>query len=278
MTLYCRTCVGLLASALASIAPSAPASQNPPQPRYKITIDRTFAAVNYRSHGSARVDFRGTTLAFQAVGEARVIGQRGAIRIDVHFDKLSPASDIGPECLTYVLWAISPEGRVRNLGEVVLKGREGRLTVTTSLQTFAMMLTAEPYFAVSMPSDLVVAQNVFRRDSLGSQIPIEAKCELLHGDYTKADLQHVNINSKIPLDLYQARNAVQIAKSAGADRYSPDSLAKSKNALQKAERYQSRKDDNRRLVIATARKAVRAAEDARVIAGRRSAEELALTH
>ena len=95
------------------------------------------------------------------------------------------------------------------------------MKVTTSLPTFGMMLTAEPYFAVSMPSDRVVAENVFRRDSVGSTMPIDAKCELLHGDYTKAGIQHLNINSKIPLDVYQARNVVQIAKSAGADRYSP---------------------------------------------------------
>lgn len=267
--------MGILASVLAS---SAPVPQDPPRLRCKITNKRAFAALDYRSHGSARVEFRGTTLAFQAFGEARVIAQRGMIRINVHFDDLSPAADVGRDCLTYVLWAVSPEGQARNLGEVVLNGRESRLKVTTSLQVFGMMLTAEPYFAVSIPSDRVVAENVFQRDPFGSTMPIEANVALLHGDYFKAGLRHVNIDSKIPLALYQARNAVQIAKSAGAERYSPDSLAKSENALQQAERYQLRRDDNRKLVITSARKAVQAAEDARVVAWQRSAEEPALTH
>jgi len=209
------------------------------------------------------------------MGEARVTSRRGAIWIDAHFESLAPASDLGPEFLTYVLWAISPEGRARNLGEVVLKDRESRLKVSTSLQSFGMMLTAEPYFAVSIPSEVVVMENALRRDTQGSTVPIDAKFELLQrGDYTKAGLQQFNISPKVPLDLYQARNAVQIAKSAGADRYSADSLVKSTNALQKAESYESH--DNRRLVISSAREAVQAAEDARVIAVRRAEEEFAL--
>ena len=276
MTFDCRFYVWFFASILAPLGFSAPAPQGPAAPLSRITIERTIPAVNYRPNSSTRVDLRGTALAFLAMGDARVTARRGAIWIDAHFESLFPASDLGPEFLTYVLWAISPEGRTRNLGEVVLKDRESRLKVSTSLQSFGLMLTAEPYFAVSMPSDVVVMENVLRRDTQGSRMPINAKFELLQrGDYTKAGLQHFNMSPKIPLDLYQARIAVQIAKSAGADRYSADSLVKSTNALQKAESYQSH--DNRRLVISSAREAVQAAEDARVIAVRRAEEELALT-
>lgn len=277
MTFEYRVGLGFLATVVAPLLCSAPVPQGQAEPLYRITIERTIPAVNYRPNGSTRIDFRGTALAFQAAGDARVRVQRGATRIEAHFDKLPPASDFGPEFLTYVLWAISPEGRARNLGEVVLDGRESRLKVTTSLQSFGMMLTAEPYFAVSIPSDLVVMENVLREDTLGSTTPIDAKFELLQrGDYAKAGLKHINISPKVPLDLYQARNAVQIAKSAGAERYSADSLVKSTNALQNAESYQARKG-NRKMVISFAREAVQAAEDARMIAGRRATEELART-
>jgi hypothetical protein len=239
VTFEFRTYVWFFASVVAPLGFAAPALQGQAKPLYKITIERTIPVVNYRPYSSTHVDLRGTTLAFQAMGDARVTSRRGAIWIDAHFESLSPASDLGPEFLTYVLWAVSPEGRAKNVGEVVLKNRESRLKVSTSLQSFGMLLTAEPYFAVSIPSDVVVMENVLRRDTLGSTMPINAKFELLQrGDYTKAGLQHFNMSPKVPLDLYQARNAVQIAKSAGADRYSADSFVKSTNALQKAERYQ----------------------------------------
>jgi len=276
MTFDLRTRAWFFASIVTPLGLSAPPPQGPAEPLYKITIKRTIPAVNYRPNSSTRIDLRGTALAFQAMGDARVASRRGTIWIDAHFESLAPASDLGPEFLTYVLWAISPEGRARNLGEVVLKDRESRLKVSTSLQSFGMMLTAEPYFAVSIPSEVVVMENVLRRDTQSSTVPIDAKFELLQrGDYSKAGLQQFNIGPKAPLDLYQARNAVQIAKSAGADRYSADSLVKSTNALQKAEIYQSH--ENRRLVISSAREAVQAAEDARVIAVRRAEEQFALT-
>lgn len=267
----------LIVSCAASLAFSAPIPQEGPAPLYRITIERSIQAVSYRPNGSTNVDFKGTALAFESKGRANVATQRGVVRIEARFEKLPPASSFGPEFLTYVLWAISPEGRPRNMGEVVLKNQKGQLKATTSLQTFGMMLTAEPYFAVSVPSDVVVMENVVREDTLGATTPIDAKIELLQrGDYAKAGLQPVTVNPKVPLDLYQARNAVQVAKSAGAERYSADSLVKATRALQNAEGYQSRqKGDQRKLVVMTAREAVQAAEDARVIATRRAAEELA---
>jgi len=253
---------------------AAPPPQGQPTPLYRITIERTVQAVNYRPTGATYIDFQGTPLAPGPKGIARVSTERGAVKIDAKFENLSPPATFGPEFLTYVLWAITPEGRARNLGEIVLNGHKSQAKVTTSLQAFGMIITAEPYFAVSVPSDVVVVENVLRKNTRGSTATIDAKSEFLQrGDYEKAGLRPTTLNPKVPLDLYQARNAVQVAKSAEAEQYSADSLAKAETALLNAESFQSKGE--RKLVITFARQAVQAAEDARLIATQRSAEELA---
>src|SRR5207244_8637170 len=139
---------------------------------------------------------------------------------EVEFDDLQPATRFGPEYLTYVMWAITPEGRPTNLGEVILNGTKSRLNVTTELQAFGLIVTAEPYFAVSQPSDVVVMENFARKDTVGKIEEIDAKYELLQrGQYTvnvpPADLKPIQLDKEIPLDLYEAQNAVRIARWAG---------------------------------------------------------------
>src|SRR5690606_17412939 len=121
-------------------------------------------AINYRPRrGNTRVDFTGTDLMPRAGGRAEVSGQEGIIKIEVRLDDLDPPSRFGPEYLTYVLWAVTPEGRATNLGEVQFDGRgRASLDVTTELQAFGLILTAEPYFAVTEPSDVVVMENQVR--------------------------------------------------------------------------------------------------------------------
>ncbi len=121
-------------------------------PIYKVTVvARTTKAINYRHRsGATKVDFRGTALMPQARGEAKVDSKQGRIEIDAKFDRLAPATQFGPEYLTYVLWAVTPEGRATNLGEVLLKGDGSKLDVTTDLQAFGLIVTAEPYFAVTI--------------------------------------------------------------------------------------------------------------------------------
>src|SRR5439155_18814522 len=159
-------------------------------PIYKITInvvERQTTAVNYRHRGgSTRLDFRGTPLLPAAHGEAEVEGRKGYIEIKAELKDLQPASRFGPEYLTYVLWAITPEGRPVNLGEVLLDGNNtGKLDVTTDLQAFGMIVTAEPYFAVTQPSDAVVMENFVRPDTKGLVEQVNAKFELLkRGLYT----------------------------------------------------------------------------------------------
>src|SRR5512146_1208816 len=193
-------------------------------PVYKVTVvSRSIEAVNYRQlSGSTKVDFRGTSLTPQAGGEAKIEGKRGKINIDAKFDHLKKANSFGPEYLTYVLWAITPEGRPSNLGEVI-PNDDGKasLHVTTDLQAFGLILTAEPYFAVTQPSDLVVAENVVRPDTKGVEEPINARYELLsHGVYaaTNQPIRDMvyGVDKKTPLELFEARNAVRIARAAQA--------------------------------------------------------------
>ena len=248
-------------------------------PVYRITVvGRTTKAINYRHRsGATKIDFRGTPLLPAARGEAKVESKQGYIEIEVEFDNLQPASKFGPEFLTYVMWAITPEGRATNLGEILLNGTKSKLNVTTELQAFGLVVTAEPYFAVTQPSDAVVMENVVRRDTLGKIEEIDAQYELLQrGQYTlNVDLSRVQplaADPRVPLELYQARNAVRIARWTGADRYAAETFAKAERLLESAENYQNRKA-GRRPVSMTAREAAQTAEDARIIALRRQEEE-----
>src|SRR5215210_9297683 len=173
------------ASLLLAQAPNStqnrPAAQNQTvtlesQPLYRITVvSRSTKAINYRHRGGAtKIDFRGTELMPQSRGEAKVESKQGYIEIEVEFDDIhKPASQFGPEYLTYVMWAISPEGRATNLGEILLNGSESKLNVTTELQAFGLIVTAEPYFAVTQPSDVVVMENVVRSDTRGAVEAVE---------------------------------------------------------------------------------------------------------
>ncbi len=179
----------------------------------------------------------------------------------------------GAEYLTYVLWAITPEGRTSNLGEILLNGSSGKLNVTTELQVFGLAVTAEPYFAVSMPSNLVVMENVVRKDTKGKIEEMDAKYELLQrGQYERlANPLALKMDSKMPLELYEARNAVQIARATGADRFASETFSKAENSLKQAEAYQARKA-GRKPVTMAAREAVQTAEDSRAIAVKRQEE------
>ncbi len=248
-------------------------------PIYRVTVvERTTKAISYRHRsGATKIDFRGTPLLPGSRGEAKVESKQGYIEIEVEFDDLQPANKNGAEYLTYVLWAITPEGRTSNLGEILLNGTKSKLNVTTELQVFALMVTAEPYYAVNRPSDLIVMENVVRKDTIGKIEEIEAKYELLQrGQYERlANPLALKFDTKQPLELYEARNAVQIARSMGADRYATDTFQKAEKSLAQAEAYQAR-NAGKKPVTMTARAAVQTAEDARAIAVKRQ-EEDALT-
>jgi outer membrane protein OmpA-like peptidoglycan-associated protein len=256
--------------------PSDAVLQAETMPVFRATgIARTAKAINYRHRsGATKIDFAGTSLMPKARGEAKVESKQGYIEIEVEFDDLTPANKNGAEYLTYVLWAISPEGRTANLGEVLLNGTKSKLNVTTELQAFGLVVTAEPYFSVSRPSDLVVMENVVRADTRGKIEEIDAKYELLkRGEYSAlANPLTLNLDPRVPLELYEARNAVQIAKAMGADRYASETFEKAEKSLNQAEAYQARKAGNKPVTM-TARQAVQTAEDARLIAVQRQEEE-----
>ncbi len=250
------------------------------QPIYRVTVvSRTAKAINYRHRsGATKVDFAGTALMPLAKGEAKVESKKGYLEVEVEFDKMNPAQKYGPEYLTYVLWAITPEGRAQNLGEILLDSQNrGKLNISTEFQVFGMIVTAEPYFAVSQPSDVVVMENIVRGDTLGKVELIDAKYELLkRGSYVfKADQSAIRSMpadpSQTPLYLWEARNAVQIARWAGADKYAADSFTKAENALKQAEDYKARKQEKPSNMIA--REAVQTAEDSRLIALERQEQE-----
>jgi len=210
-----------------------------------------------------------------ARGEAKVDSQMGSTKIETTLDRLSPANQFGPEYMTFVLWGITPEGRATNLGEVVLDGNHSKLLSTTELQTFGLIVTAEPYFAVTQPSDVVVAENFIRNDTAGTIEQVNAKYELLQrGQYVmnRAQYQPVKVNPKGPLQLAEAENAVEIARLAGADKYAADTFQKAMVDLQNAQGFLNH-SKNRKESETNAREAVQMAEDARIITIRKIQEE-----
>ncbi len=255
-----------------------PAEAGQPVPIFRINVvSRTVAAVNYHHRtGTTNIDFRGTELMPAARGDARVASQMGSTKIETSLSHMSPPSQFGPEYMTYVLWAISPEGRAVNLGEVVLEGDHARLLSTSDLQTFGLIaVTAEPYFAVTEPSDVVVAENFIRTDTTGTFEQVNAKYELFQrGQYVmnRAQYQAVRLNPKGPLQLSEAENAIEIARLAGADHYAADTFQKATLDLQNAEDLYNH-GRNRKEAETDAREAAQMAEDARIITFRKMREE-----
>jgi outer membrane protein OmpA-like peptidoglycan-associated protein len=268
------------------LSAQSPQAGNPPQewvqhkqgtsmPIYRVVVtERTMKAINYQHRsGATMIGFSGTSLLPDAHGEAKVESKKGYIEIEVEFDKLQPATMHGTEYLTYVLWAITPEGRTSNLGEILLNGSSGKLNVTTELQVFGLAVTAEPYFAVSRPSNLVVMENVVRKDTKGKIEEMDAKYELLQrGEYKRLmNPLALKMESRMPLELYEARNAVEIARATGASQFASETFLKAENSLKQAEAYQARKA-GRKPVTMAAREAVQTAEDSRAIAVTRQEE------
>src|SRR4029078_7648489 len=190
-------------------------------PTFRVTvISRSIQAVNYKHRGGAtKLDFAGTDLMPAANGQAKVESKKGYIEIEVEFGNLQSPTTFGGEYLTYILWAISPEGRAVNLGEVLVgNDHRSKLDVTTDLQAFALIVTAEPYYAVRQPSNVVVIENVIREDTKGTVAAMNAKYELMErGGYIHPGYKFdpVVLNTNLPLEFFEARNAVRIAESEG---------------------------------------------------------------
>jgi len=260
---------------------SSPAAAAETTPVYHLdVVSRTIRAVNYRHRkGTTKIDFRGTALMADARGEADVTPNTGATRINLRFNRLSNPAQFGPEYLTFVLWAITPEGRAERLGEVTLRDpadRSAQLYATTDLQSFGMIVTAEPYFSVSQPSDVVVMENFQRADTTGTMEDVDAKYALLkRGQYVanikSSQLSASTADLRTPLQLREAREAIAIAVAQGADRYAADTMQKANIGLTNAEGYY--KSKNVKLLETEAREATQMAEDARRITIQKQADE-----
>ena len=260
----------LVASSVAGLGQSAAPATAP--------VHRTTKAVNYRLRGdTVKVDFHGTELMQNASGEAKVTGKKSSVEIDAKFEGLDDPTKFGLEYLSLVLWAVSPEGRAVNLGELVVDHNGSRVKAITDMQTFGMIVTAEPYFAVNQPGNMVVMENIVGATTVGRQENIEARYELLgRGTYsatnTKIQDAIFGIDRKTPRVLFEARNAVRIANLAVADKYAPSILASATQQLRKAEEAYVQKRD-KSTIETLARETVSTAEEARVMAVKQRAEE-----
>jgi hypothetical protein len=279
---------------LALFATAVLAAQSPPAetsevvepaggvPIYNVNVvARTTKAINYNHRsGPTKIGFAGTVLLPGATGEARIESKKGAVQVKAEFKNLEPPTRFGRQYLTYVLWAITPEGRPRNLGEILTNHNyKGELETSSEVQAFALVVTAEPYYAVTEPSDVVVMENVVLPETIGKVQTVDAKFELLkRGSYTydksKADAlqpegKKISVDRyEALLEVYQAKNAVQLAKVQGADKHAPDSIRMAEQLLREAEAQYAAKQKSK-VVVATARQATQTAEDARLISMRK---------
>jgi outer membrane protein OmpA-like peptidoglycan-associated protein len=248
-------------------------------PTFHVTVvSRNVQAVNYKHRGGAtKLDFAGTDLMPAANGQAKVESKKGYIEIEVEFGNLQNPMTFGNEYLTYILWAISPEGRAVNLGEVLVgDNHRSKLDVTTDLQAFALVVTAEPYYAVRQPSNVVVLENIIREDTKGTTEAMNTKYELMErGGYipTGYKFDPVVLNTKLPLEFFEARNALRIAQSEGAETYANDSYQHAVRLMNKVDEDATQKHIDKKPMIAVAREAVQTAEDARAITVKKIAQE-----
>jgi hypothetical protein len=266
-----------------------PALLRAQEPIFRVTVlEKTMPAVNY-GHRSlpTKIDFRGTVLYPEAAGRADVEAKAGLVEIDAKFSGLGTPARFGREYLTYVLWAVTPDGRAQALGELVTNsGDKSKLRATTRLQTFGLMVTAEPHYAVTHPSGVVVLQNAVRPDTVGTVEQVTAKYELLPRESVTLDLEDARARAGAPapmvsqkeyealLALYEAQNAVQIAQSWDAGRYATDTMQRAEELLDRARQLKDQNADSKTVVM-TARQAAQTAEDARSIAIRRREEHKA---
>jgi len=233
-------------------------------------VPHTTKAVDYKQGTSSKVKLKGTSLMPDLEGDAEVKTRTGRAEIEVHLDHLKPANTINLNDLTYVLWAISPEGRATNVGELIANDDKASIKTATPMQAFALIVTAEPYFAVSQPSDQIVAENVIDRDTNGAISSVDVNYGLIpraaYGEQIEPLQKPVyGIDKKTPLSLVEARNAVRIAKSADADEYAGSAFQAAQQQLSQAEDYYQRKQSTKS-IDTVARAAVQSAETARVTA------------
>jgi outer membrane protein OmpA-like peptidoglycan-associated protein len=271
-----RTLTTLLLLVVLCLSAGTVAAQSKAQPPASSVTTRSVKAVGYQvGGGKTKVDLKGTTLMPQANGEAEVEAKGGVTNIEVSIKGLAQPSTLGTEFMTYVLWAVSPDGRTSNLGEIITnKNGEGKLSPTTQMQTFSLFVTAEPYFSVRLPSEMLILENETRKGTKGKIFVVNDYKLMKRSQYQKiGNPLALTLDLKnVPLEVYQARNAVEIAKSRSADKYAPEIFSKAEASLKMAENSLASKAD-KKATISTARQTVQFSEDARALSMQRQDEE-----
>ena len=239
-------------------------------------ISKSIKAVGYQvGGGSTKMIFVGTTAAPQASGEAKVDAKTAGTNIELKVKGMPQPTTLGAEFLTYVLWTVTPDGSTTNQGEIPIdKDGDGKLNASAQSQTFAMIVTAEPYFAVELPSEVVVLENDTKKNTKGKIYPDNSYKLMKRSQYTKLGnpLALTPDLKKVPLDMYEARNAVDIAKSREAEKYAPEIFAKAQSGLQMAENSLSSSAEKSQ-IITNARATIQFAEDARALTAQRQEAE-----
>ena len=267
--------IAVLIAAMFCISISIAAAQSLQKAPASSVVSKSTKAIGYLvGGGSTKIDLKGTSLMPQANGEAKVQAQKGITQIEAMIMGLGQPSTLGTEFLTYVLWVVSPDGRTSNIGELLVnKLGQSKLKATTQLQTFSLIVTAEPYFSVQQPSELVVLENEVRWDTRAKIFPVGNYKLMKRGQYQKmGNPLALSLDLKnVPLEMYEARNAVEIAKTQQAGQYASEIFSKAEASLKMAENALARKA-NKREIITRAREAVQFSEDARSLAVQRLEE------
>ena len=269
-----RIGMALMILAMLSFSIGTVSSQSTQSAPESSLVSKSTKAVGYQvGGGSTKVDLKGTSLMPQASGEAKVEAKKGITQIEAMILGMAEPSKLGTEFLTYVLWAVSPDGRTINIGELILDKGQGKLRATTQLQSFSLIVTAEPYFAVRQPSELVVLENEVRKNTKGKIFLVEDYKLMKKGQYQKmGNPLALSLDLKnVPLEMYEARNAMEIAKTNQADKHASEIFSKAEASLKMAENALASKA-NKKEIVSRARESVQFSEDARALAAQRLEE------
>lgn len=238
-------------------------------------VSKSTQAIGYQvGGGSTKVDMKGTPLMLRATGQAEVEAKKGITNIKITVYGVAQPTTLGTELLTYVAWVVSPDGRTSNIGELLINDRgEGKLKATTQLQTFSLIVTAEPYFSVQQPSELVVIENAARPDTKGKLFSVGEYKLMKRSQYQKmGNPLALSLDLKnVPLEMYEARNAVEIAKMNRADQFASEIYSKAEASLKMAENALAQKA-GKKDIITRARESVQFSEDARALSAQRQEE------
>lgn len=205
--------------------------------------DRQTVAITYPLDQTVKVSFRGTTRFPRMKGEAKITrqGRRGT-RVELSIENMPRGYELGGIYTTYILWAITPEGRVDNLGEIKRSGSiivDSKIDVTTPLQTFALIVTAEPHFLMRGPSRMVLLENLPPRNPAGAEVETVTVQYLGNSSdyFTNRNVPQIAESDylKTPVSLLGARQSLNLARFVGAEREAPEEFNKAVDLLNQAE-------------------------------------------